>query len=239
MKCIFWNTRGLANSPTRLALKNIITHHKPDIILLSEPWMDLAYLPRRWLVNLNLKCFASNTRHNALPNLWCLCKISLNPSLVASDDQHVTFTLSENDKTLAFSALYASTNYLTRRKLWNDLNSLQSQFNLPWCFLGDFNVIMGAHEHRGRCNPARLPIEEFQSWTNTFNLIHLPTRGASFTWSNGRGGTRHTERRLDRVICNQAWLDLCSTSTVSSLTKLRSDHFPLLFEFKLTNTSFA
>jgi hypothetical protein len=239
MKCIFWNTRGLANSPTRLALKKLINQYNPDIILLSEPWMALDDLPRRWLVNLNLKCFASNTRHNALPNLWCLCKISLNPSLVASDDQHVTFTLSENDKTLAFSAVYASTNYLTRRKLWNDLNSLQSQLNLPWCFLGDFNVIMGAHEHRGRCNPARLPIEEFQSWTNTFNLIHLPTRGASFTWSNGRGGSRHTEKRLDRVICNQAWLDLCSTSTVSTLTKLISDHFPLLFDFKLTNTSFA
>jgi exonuclease III len=161
MKCIFWNTSGLANSPTRLALKKIINQYKPDIILLSEPWMDLDDLPRRWLVNLNLKCFASNTILNHLSNLWCLCKISLNPSLVAFDDQHVTFTISGNDKTLAFSAVYASTNYLTRRKLWNDLNSLQAQLDFPWCFLGDFNVIMGAHEHRGRTNPARLPIDEF------------------------------------------------------------------------------
>jgi hypothetical protein len=85
------------------------------------------------------------------------------------------------------SAVYASTNYISRRNLWNALTSLQAQHDLPWSFIGDFNVIMGAHEHRGRFNPARLPIEEFQAWSDSFNLIHLPTRGADFTWNNGRG----------------------------------------------------
>jgi ribonuclease HI len=239
MKCIAWNARGLANSPTRLALKKIINDHKPDIILLAEPWMDFSNLPSRWLANLNLKLFASNSRPNLLPNLWCLCKLSISPTILALDDQQVTFTICENNNVLAFSAVYASTNYLTRRKLWSSLNLLQTQHSLPWCFLGDFNVILGAHEHRGRSSPARLPIEDFQEWTNSFNLIHLPTRGAEFTWSNGRGGIRHTERRLDRVICNQAWLDTCCVSSVTSLIKLRSDHFPLLFDFKLTTTKHA
>jgi ribonuclease HI len=220
-------------------LKNIISQHKPDIILLSEPWMDIEDLPRRWLVNLNLKCFASNTRPHNLPNLWCLCKLSLTPTILASSDQHVTFTITDNNNTLAFSAIYASTNYLTRRTLWNELNSLQAQHDLPWCFLGDFNVIMGAHEHRSRSTPARLPIAEFQSWTDSFNLIHLHTKGAAFTWSNGRGGNRHTERRLDRVVCNQRWLDLCCVSTVNTISKLRSDHFPILLDFQLSMTSFA
>jgi hypothetical protein len=53
------------------------------------------------------------------------------------------------------------------------------------------------------------------------------------------GGNRHTEKRLDRVVCNQPWMDLCCVSTVSSLTKLRSDHFPLLFEFQISNISQA
>jgi hypothetical protein len=144
-----------------------------------------------------------------------------------------------NDKILAFSAIYASTSYLSRRQLWTSLNSLQAQHDLPWCFLGDFNVILGAHEHRGRVNPARRPIVEFQSWTDTNNLIHLPTRGAEYTWNNGRGGSRHTEKRLDRVVCNQAWLDICSVSSVSSLTRLRSDHFPLLLDVQLNFISHA
>jgi hypothetical protein len=187
MKSLYWNTRGLANSPTRLALKNLINQHKPDFVFISEPWMCFDDFPSRWLVNLNLKLFAMNTRPNLLPNLWCFCKLSINPIVLASDEQQVSFTFCENNKTLAMSAVYASTNYISIRNLWNVLNSLQAQHDIPWSFIGDFNVIMGAHEHRGRFNPARLPIEEFQAWSDSFNLIHLPTRGADFTWNNGRG----------------------------------------------------
>jgi exonuclease III len=84
MKCIFWNTRGLANTSTRLALKKLINQHNPDIVLISEPWMHFEDFPRRWLVNLNLKLFAMNTRQNKLPNIWCICKLALNPAILAS-----------------------------------------------------------------------------------------------------------------------------------------------------------
>ncbi|GAU48963.1 hypothetical protein TSUD_406710 [Trifolium subterraneum] len=150
--CMYWNTRGLANSPTRLALKSL----------------------------------------------------NLNPLVLASDEQQVTFCITENNKTFALTAIYAATTYLKRRKLWNSLNILQSQHALPWCFLGDFNAILGAHEHRGRVSPARLPMEDFQKWTDEFNLIHLPTTRAEFAWMNDRRGLRYAERRLDRAVCNQA-----------------------------------
>ncbi|GAU22700.1 hypothetical protein TSUD_138230 [Trifolium subterraneum] len=103
----------------------------------------------------------------------------------------------------------------------------------------DFNVIIGAHEYRGRLSPARLPMNEFQAWTDSFNLIHLPTHGAEFTWNNGRGGFRHTEKRLDRAICNHAWMDLCNVSSVSTLIRHKSDHFPLLLEVQLSSLSLA
>jgi exonuclease III len=239
MKILYWNVRGLANSPTRLALKNLLIAHKPDIVVISEPWMDFDLFPKRWLAIMNFKLFAVNTRVNKLPNIWCFCKTNLNPSILLSDDQHVSFTILDNDKLLAFAAVYASTNYVTRRKLWDALNTLQSQHNLPWSFLGEFNVILGAHEHRGRFSPARLPMSDFQAWTDNFQLIHLPTKGAEFTWNNGRGGSRHTEKRLDRVVCNQDWLDICQVSSVEALTKHKSDHFPLLFDFQTSIITFA
>lgn len=40
MKGNFWNVRGLANSPTRLALKKFINNNNPDFILIAEPWID-------------------------------------------------------------------------------------------------------------------------------------------------------------------------------------------------------
>ncbi|WJX12769.1 hypothetical protein P8452_03227 [Trifolium repens] len=73
--------------------------------------MDFSNLPRRWLANLNLKLFASNSRPNLLPNIWCLCKSSISPTILASDEQQVTFTICEQNLILAFSAVYASTNY--------------------------------------------------------------------------------------------------------------------------------
>jgi exonuclease III len=46
MKILYWNVRGLANSPTRLALKNLLIAHKPDIVVISEPWMDFDLFPK-------------------------------------------------------------------------------------------------------------------------------------------------------------------------------------------------
>jgi hypothetical protein len=82
-------------------------------------------------------------------------------------------------------------------------------------------------------------MEEFNLWSDTFNLIHLPTSGAEFTWANGRGGSRYTEKRLDRAVCNQAWLDLCHSLSVSTLTKHKSDHYPLLLDCKFSITPFV
>jgi hypothetical protein len=98
---------------------------------------------------------------------------------------------------------------------------------------------MGAHEHNGTLNPARPPIHDFINWTNTFDLIHLPTRGVSFTWDNKRSGRRHVKRRLERTIVNQHMIDLCSSISCSTLTKTSSDHYPLLLDFKTDSTSFA
>jgi len=120
-----------------------------------------------------------------------------------------------------------------------DLENLHTQHPIPWCFIGDFNYILGAHEHRGNTTPARPPMNDFVLWTNQNNFTHLPTRGAQFTWSNGRKGRRHTERRLDRAICNNLWLDMCSSINVSTLTKQNSDHFPLLIEFQTSEVHFA
>jgi hypothetical protein len=135
--------------------------------------------------------------------------------------------------------VYASTSYITRRQLWNKLNDIQTHHNLPWSFIGDFNAIIGAHEHRGSFNPARLPMTEFQNWAESFNLVHFPTRGAEFTWSNGRRSGRCTERRLDRVLCNNLFLDLCNSISVTTLIKHKSDHYPLLFELQTSTVTFA
>jgi hypothetical protein len=239
MKCLFWNIRGIAKSPTRLALKRFIDKHKPDIILIAEPWIQFSKFPHYWLHRLNLKMFALNNRNDLTPNLWCICTKDLNPTIIDIDNQQVSFTICVDNLTFGFNAIYASTNYITRRLLWSKLQIIHNQHNIPWCSIGDFNSILGSHENRGNISPARIPMEEFYNWSDTNNLYHIPTRGVQFTWSNGRGRARHTERRLDRAICNQSWLDHCESLTISTLTRHKSDHFPILLEFKTSSISKA
>ncbi|WJX67281.1 hypothetical protein P8452_51760 [Trifolium repens] len=159
--------------------------------------MDFLDFPRGWLARLGFKLFSVNDRGQLQSNLWCICKDSLNPTIISCDDQQISFSFSENNITFCIAAIYAATCYIKRRTLWQCLSNLQQQFIHPWCFIGDFNTILGAHEHNGAAIPARNSIDDFQSWSDSNLLMHLPTTGAFFTWTNGRGGSRHTERRLD------------------------------------------
>lgn len=102
-------------------------------------------------------------------------------------------------------------------------------------FFGDFNVILGAHEHQGSTTPARPPVIDFQNWTDVNDLLHIPTKGAELTWNNGR----HTKRRLDRAVCNQLWIDTCTSISCSTLAKQRSDHYPLLLDLTVNSTQIA
>jgi exonuclease III len=237
MKCIFWNIRGLANSPSKLALKRLILKNKPNFIFIAEPWMNVSSFPQSWLRRLRLKIFATNCRNQLLPNLWCLCHDHLDPLVIDVDDQQVSIILEENGKSFGLSAVYASTSYIKRRELWQKLSLVQQNNNsIPWCFIGDFNTILGTHEYRGAHTPSSTPMTDFLDWTDSNSLVHLPTRGVDFTWHNGRRGYNHTEKRLDRSICSLDFIDTCSSISCSTLTKSRSDHFPLLLEFFSSDT---
>jgi hypothetical protein len=216
----------------------LIVENKPDFILIAEPWLKFQDFPRTWLARLDLKLFAVNRTDNLIPNLWCLCTSNLDRNVIPIDDQQVTFTFCNNDKSFCISAIYASTCYLRRRLLWQKLSDLQLQYNLPWSYIGDFNTILGAHEHNGHATPSRPAIDDFQQWTDANQLIHLPTAGAFFTWTNGRDGVTHTERRLDRCICNQSWLDSCASIACSTLVRNRPDHYPLLLDFQCYSRKF-
>jgi hypothetical protein len=239
MKRFYWNVRGLANAPTRLALKRFLSVNKPDFCFISEPWMRFESIPRGWFTRLGYKLFAMNNRDTLNPNLWCMCTLSLNPTVVQTTDQLVAFTFDFHNVNCGIVAIYASTCYIKRRSLWSPLQNIHQANSIPWSFIGDFNAILGAHESRGYFTPSRLPMQDFQNWTDFNHFVHLPTIGAEFTWQNDRSGRRYTERRLDRCICNQAWLDICSSISVCTLLRNGSDHHPILLEFEAAQFKFV
>jgi hypothetical protein len=226
MNSIYWNLRGFANTHTRLAFKKLCKFHKPDFFFIAEPWMNLDALPPRFFLNLNYKIFSFNNRDDNLPNLWGLCSVHLNHTVIISSDQHISYIWNEGNDSYGATKVYASTFYIARRRLWQFITQEQRGHNIPWYFMGDFNTILGAHEYRGHHIPARIPMDDFRNWSDQNYLIHMPTVGVQFTWSN-----RRTDKRLDHTICNKDWLDNWNITTCSTLTKTSSDHFPIMLEW--------
>jgi len=140
MKLLYWNIRGIANPPSRLALKRLLLQHKPDLLFIAEPWMRYETIPVTWLHMLGFKAFSFNSRTNNIPNLWCICSLNLNPTTIHVDNQQVSFSLPINQQTFYISAIYASNSNITRKQLWKTLSNLQNLYIGPWCFIGDFYI---------------------------------------------------------------------------------------------------
>lgn len=177
---------------------------------------------------MHLKLFVVNNRNGLPPNLWGLCLESIDPVILAAAYQHVSFSLTWNNTVLFISAVYASTSHINRRILWSELACLQQNNPGAWCFLGDFNAILGATEKRGGNIPLAASCDEFRAWTDSCSLTHIDTRGSKYTWSNGRGTSFHIELRLDRSICNNDRMYFWDSMACCTLPRSQSDHHPLL-----------
>ena len=141
--------------------------------------------------------------------------------------------------TVYIAAIYASNSYLTRRQLWADLTHLQGCFQGPWLFIGDFNAVLGAHEKRGRRPPPTLSCEDFLNLSNANILNHLPSSGSFFTWTNSRFGNDNVALRLDRAVCNEAWINFWRYSSCTALVRHQSDHNPLLLSLIFSTVKHA
>jgi len=95
--------------------------------------------------------------------------------VIFCSNQCISLEVTWQQSTVYIAAVYANTSYLNRRQLWADLTHLQECFQGPWLFIGDFNVVMGAHEKRGRWPPFTVSCLDFGSWSNANLLTHLPT----------------------------------------------------------------
>lgn len=155
-----------------------------------------------------MKLFAVNNRDNLLPKIWGIC--NLDPLIPNISDQYIWFTFQIENKNIGIAAVYASTCHIKRRTLWNDLRKVNSHAT-PWCMVGDFNAILGAHRHRGPCTLNRTPMSDFKTWSESNNLLELPSKGKFFNWYNGRSGRASIEQKLDRAIFNMIGLMVVST----------------------------
>lgn len=224
MKVLYWNARGIANDNTKRALKHLVHVHKPLFVGLSEPFVLPCSIPVSFWRSMGLSFIASNDRGTQDPNLWLLCHSALSPTVVSTTSQQLSLSCSIDGVSFILTLVYAKTSAAGRRALWQDLVHVHAlHVQGPWVVLGDFNCVLGAHEKRGGGPPVASSCRDFQQMCDSCGLIDIPMKGLSFTWSN-----RRTEVRLDRALSNFDWLESWASMECCTLTKVASDHCPIL-----------
>ncbi|XP_024172190.1 uncharacterized protein LOC112178246 [Rosa chinensis] len=173
--------------------------HRPCFVALSKPFVPINSINRSFWRSLGLFPFATNDRGFQAPNLWVLCHEALQPTVLSSTFQQVTFSCMIDGLLCIFTVVYAKTSIVGRRALWNDLREIHSTYvHDPWVVLEDFNCVLGAHEKRGGSPPNLISCLEFQQMCTAYELMDIPTVGLAYTWSN-----RRTDVRLDRSLARR------------------------------------
>nr|XP_009615867.1 uncharacterized protein LOC104108513 [Nicotiana tomentosiformis] len=117
-----------------------------------------------------------------------------------------------------------------RIPLWKTLVLKSIICTVPWCIIGDFNVIASTGEKIGGVPYQMSKSFDFLSMMEDCGLVDLGFYGSRYTWSNGKGPGAIVWKRLDRGLANDNWLVSFPTTTISHLTCAGSDHSPLLMK---------
>jgi len=234
MKIIFWKIRGIGNNDSRIAFRDMCHSNTPSLVFIAEPMVIYDSIPNWFWNNIRVTKYCLNKREPLTPNLWAVWGPEVDFTVIFASSQCLVLEHVYKGTKTYIARVYASTSYILRRQLWADLTMLQTTYVAPWIFVGDFNAVLGAHEKRGRSLPPSLSCNDFLSWSNANLLFHLNTNGVQYTWNNGRLDTDSVFLRLDRAICNDAWLDCWGGTSCTALLRTQSDHHPLLLHMDIS-----
>lgn len=181
MTFLIWNVTGLANPRSRHELANICLLHRPTLIAISEPMVDLKNIDESLWRFLHLPLVAVST--NYCPKLWAFNDDSIeNIDVLSCGKQQITVSITTLEVfgcTLSF--IYAFTLYINRTALWSDLLSVSAGILGPWLAVSEFNETLGAHEQYGGSLPGSLSTGDLQNFIDSCCLTQVLTDGLFFT----------------------------------------------------------
>ncbi|WMV30196.1 hypothetical protein MTR67_023581 [Solanum verrucosum] len=126
-------------------IQNLKKLHNLSMIAILEPFADNSHL-NSYRIKLNME----NACCNSNGKIWLFWTAEINLNILESEDQHIIGTMQHveiKDK-LLITIVYAKSKDYLRRHLWDRLIHF-SNMNIPWCTIGDFNVITTPDEKQG------------------------------------------------------------------------------------------
>lgn len=221
-----WNCQGAASPKFQRVLKSILQGYKPDVLVLVEP----RTAGNRADTIIRKIGYPNSHRIEAQGfsgGIWLLWQDSAAIEILSNHRQfiHTSVTCLTSRRCCLFTAVYGSPNPSQREFLWSGLSQLPCLASDPWLLSGDFNAIVSSEDRMGGARHRNSGCRSFRQVLQQKGLIDLNFVGPRFTWQRG-----NLMFRLDRAICNPAWLESYPTTQVMHLPRIQSDHRPLLIQ---------
>ncbi|XP_039132268.1 uncharacterized protein LOC120269046 [Dioscorea cayenensis subsp. rotundata] len=230
VKFVCWNCRGISGRDTSTRVKYLMKHHNPLIFCLVETRADhrrldifCSKLGRNWA----WAAIEADGYSGGIIVSWQKHLGKVTP-LVKS--RYVLYLVVTNAKleTWILSTIYNPSRIQDQSIVWLELSGIAS-FSIPWILIGDFNTVVSLNEFQGGSHIYyRRKARIFSDFINLNNLLDVNFNGSRFTWYNNQRGASRKWARLDRCLLNPCGAGLLSTYHIKHLSRLYSDHAPLI-----------
>ena len=231
LKMVSWNVRGLNDARKRLVVRNLLREWNCDGVCLQET--KLAGMDRQLICSLGscpyidwVALDADQTAGGILM-MWDRRALKKLEVLVGQFFVSVRWQGLGDGFIWACSGVYGPNDNNLRGQMWDELVGIQQLWEVPWCYIGDFNIVRFPSERLGGSRLTSA-MENFSKFIEELSLLDLPLEGGSYTWSSR--SDKPSMSRFDKVLVSHDWEDHYPEVIQRVLPRPISDHFPILVE---------
>lgn len=215
---------------TRLYFKKMVRIHKPTIFATLETRIHSSNVAD-FLANMGFtNLYVVEALGYGGEGIWLLWNCNMvKVEVLSAHDQAMTALVTKIDgQTWILIMVYASPNYQIWEQLWQYIIDLGCVVNWLWVIIGDVNQPLEEKDKRGGRVINRNLASKLRQTVDMYNLMDMRFQGPQFMWSNGREGKAKIRERIDKAWCNTHWNQTHDRTCLEHLTRVASDHHPLL-----------
>ena len=233
LRTLSWNVRGLNNPQKREVVKNLLCEWRCDIVCLQETKLDCLDLrmvrslcSNRYVDWVGLD--AVNTAGGILI-MWDKRVVEKLDAVVGRFSVSCYWRGLVDGFDWACFGVYGPHSDDSRFQFWEELSDIRQRWAVPWCVVGDFNIVCFPSEQLG-CSRLSPTMINFSNQIYFSNLVDLPLVGGQYTWYSGT--TPPSMSKIDRVLVSSDWEEHYPDVLLKPLPRPISDHHPLLVKVR-------